>query len=408
MNSVTLDIRTLAFVLVLVSAILSLLMLFIWRTNKTYPGFGFWTLANLAGAAGFLLIGLRGIAPDALTIIVGNTLTVGCMALMLKGIRTFFGRSSSAFFCITALTLQAALMVYFTYVSPDVTARIYIASALAVILSARCAYEFLNLDKEERLFTTSFGATIFGLFAMFMVARISLTYSFSHINDLYSPDWIQSLTFTMFILFVMIWTVDFIMLNSERLQRELQIAQVELEKIATTDFLTGINNSRSFTEISENEVRRAMRFRHSLCVIMLDIDHFKQINDTYGHATGDMVLKKVVEIGRVSLRGIDTFGRLGGEEFGILLPHTDIAGAITVAEHLRGVIEKAEIKTHANSIKITASFGVTEFRRGDAGVKSVLERVDALLYEAKHAGRNCYRSDSKIPTNLRLVSQAQI
>lgn len=401
--SVTLDIRTLTFVLMLVSAILSLLMLYIWRTNKTYPGFGLWTLANCVGAVGFFLMGTRGVAPDFISIVIANTLTMGCLALTLAGIRTFAGKSTSKILCIAALLAQAGALAYYTYAVPDVPTRIYIASILAVGFSAWIGYEFLKLQQTDRLFATSFGAKVFGLFALFMASRVVLTFYFSHLDNLYSPDWIQSLTFMMLIIFVMIWTVNFIMLNSERLQRELRVAQVELEKIATTDFLTGISNNRSFTDVSENEVRRAMRFRHSLSAIIMDIDDFKAINDTYGHSTGDVVLRKIVEVSKTGLRTIDTMGRLGGEEFGILLPHTDIAGAKTVAAYLRSAIEEAEVRIPNGVLKVTASFGVAELRPGDVRLRTLLDRADGYLYEAKRSGKNCVRSDKPM-SNLRLVS----
>jgi diguanylate cyclase (GGDEF)-like protein len=396
MPSFTLDVRTLAFVLMLISATLSFLMLYIWRTNKTYPGFGLWTLANTAGAVGFVLIGLQGVAPDFITVVLANTFTVGCLALTLKGIRKFFGLKSSSVFSIATLAVHAAILAYFTYVIPDEAIRTYTTSTLAVILGVRCTYEFLKIEKAEQLFTISFGAKAFGLFCVFMLARVVLSYIFAGGNVISTPDWLNSLTFTMFIIFVMIWTVNFIMLNSERLQRDLTDAQAEYEKLATTDFLTGICNNRSFNQISQNEVNRAARTHTALSVIMMDIDEFKTINDTYGHATGDVVLKAIAELGRNNLRGIDTIGRLGGEEFGILLPHTDLAGANTIAGHLRAAVEDAEIASQFGIIKITASFGVAQMRATDGGIEDVLVRADAKLYEAKRAGRNCVKSERDV------------
>jgi diguanylate cyclase (GGDEF)-like protein len=403
MSSVILDMRTLTFVLMLVSAVLSLVMVFVWRTNKTYDGFGWWTIANLAGAFGFLLLGLRGDTPIFWTIVVANSFSVGCMALSLEGIRRFLGRPGIPIFSAAILALHAATLAYYTYVDPDVLARIYASSVLSVFLGARCIYEFITIPKNERLPSITFTTTVFVIFTVFMIARIVLTHFFSNIEHFYSPDWVQSLTFIMLVTFVMTWTFNFLTLNSERSQHELKLAKVELEKLATTDFLTGLSNIRGFAETSENEIRRARRFSNPLSVIMLDIDCFKDINDTYGHATGDRVLVKIAEIGIEGLRTIDTIGRLGGEEFGILLPHTDIAGAETVAEFLRAAIEKAEVEASSGIVKFTASLGIAEMRASDSDIRSILERADDLLYEAKRRGRNQVVGEPDV-ANLRLVS----
>jgi diguanylate cyclase (GGDEF)-like protein len=403
MSSVILDIRTLTFVLMLVSAVLSLVMVFVWRTNKTYDGFGWWTIANLAGAFGFLLLGLRGDTPIFWTIVVANSFSVGCMAMSLEGIRRFLGRSGVPIFSVTVLILHAAALAYYTYAEPDVLARIYASSVLSVVLGARCIYEFITIPKNERLPSVTFTTTVFVIFTIFMLARIVLTHFFSHIEHFYSPDWVQSLTFLMLVTFVMTWTFNFLTLNSERSQHELKLAKVALEKLATTDFLTGLCNNRGFAEVSENEIRRARRFRNPLSVIMLDIDCFKEINDTYGHATGDLVLVKIAEIGIEGLRTIDTIGRLGGEEFGVLLPHTDIAGAETVAEFLRAKIEEAGIETSSGIIKFTASLGIAQMMQTDADIKSILERADHQLYAAKRNGRNQVAVEA-YTDGLRLVS----
>jgi diguanylate cyclase (GGDEF)-like protein len=274
---------------------------------------------------------------------------------------------------------------------------------LSIVLGARCIFEFITIPKSERLPSVTFTTTVFVIFTVFMLARIVLTHFFSHIDHFYSPDWVQSLTFIMLVTFVITWTFNFLTLNSERAQHELKLAKVALEKLATTDFLTGLCNNRGFAEVSENEIRRAKRFRNPLSVIMLDIDCFKEINDTHGHATGDRVLVKIAEIGIEGLRTIDTIGRLGGEEFGVLLPHTDIAGAETVGEFLRAKIENAEIETSSGTIKFTASFGIAQMAHSDTDIKSILERADHQLYTAKRNGRN--QVSVEVHTEgLRLVS----
>ncbi len=158
----------------------------------------------------------------------------------------------------------------------------------------------------------------------------------------------------------------------------------ELEKLATTDILTQAYNRVKFEEIIGSEVERAKRYDHSLSVIMFDIDHFKDVNDTYGHVAGDYVLKKVADITRENMRKTDYLIRWGGEEFMIISPETDLEKAGALAERIREVIESFSFDKAG---KITVSFGVTQFNHDDTE-DTFLKRADDTLYKAKTNGRN--------------------
>jgi len=163
----------------------------------------------------------------------------------------------------------------------------------------------------------------------------------------------------------------------------------ELKVLATTDELTQIYNRRAFMEVSNNELDRAQRYNSCFSFIILDIDHFKNINDSYGHIAGDLVLKHISNTIKKLLRNSDCFGRLGGEEFGVLLPNSDISVAKMIAERIRITIEQQIIKTDDNTdIQITASQGVSQFSKQDKDMGSIIARADVLLYLAKNQGRN--------------------
>lgn len=162
----------------------------------------------------------------------------------------------------------------------------------------------------------------------------------------------------------------------------------ELRRLATTDPLTGCNNRRHFLEISATELERARRYFHPLSVMMIDIDFFKKVNDTYGHAAGDDVIRAMVRICQSMLRKEDALGRLGGEEFALLLPETGLDGAQTLAERLRNAIETTAVESGEATVKFTASIGVAELRPSDHSIEAVLSRADDGLYEAKRSGRN--------------------
>jgi diguanylate cyclase (GGDEF)-like protein/PAS domain S-box-containing protein len=165
-------------------------------------------------------------------------------------------------------------------------------------------------------------------------------------------------------------------------------AEAEVARLATTDPLTGVANRRRFLEQLGMELDRARRFRDPATLLMLDVDHFKDVNDTHGHAAGDAVLQHLAEVSRRCLRRIDLFGRLGGEEFAILLPGTDRAGAQLLAERFRRQLEDTPALTAKGAIPVTVSIGIAEFGPVDRDPDAVLARADAALYRAKQAGRN--------------------
>ncbi len=169
---------------------------------------------------------------------------------------------------------------------------------------------------------------------------------------------------------------------------ELKKAVAELEKLATTDSLTGIANRRSLLEIGENEFNRARRYNRKLSVLMLDVDRFKQINDTYGHAVGDEALQAITRALASALRKGDSFGRFGGEEFLAFLPETNLDYAVAVADRIRITIAELCIFARKKSVSMTVSIGVTEYCESDLNIDDTIRRADDALYDAKHRGRN--------------------
>ncbi|HYD65018.1 diguanylate cyclase [Azospirillum sp.] len=175
-------------------------------------------------------------------------------------------------------------------------------------------------------------------------------------------------------------------LNVEIARR--QQLEEDLRRLATIDVLTNVPNRRHFMETAEAESRRFHRYGHPLSLILFDIDHFKQVNDTHGHAAGDQVLSRLSDTCVMALRDQDVLGRLGGEEFAVLLPETDSAAGVAVAERLRETVERASPEWSMGELAVTISVGVTTWEPDDATVETVLQRADGALYEAKRSGRN--------------------
>ena len=162
----------------------------------------------------------------------------------------------------------------------------------------------------------------------------------------------------------------------------------KLELIAHTDPLTGSNNRGYFMERLGVELDRAKRYGSVFSFAMLDLDHFKSVNDTRGHAAGDAALRSLCRVLNSSgLRSSDFFGRIGGEEFAIVLPETNMQGAVEISERVRGNLENTVVLHEGSEFFITASIGISQYREGDTG-ESLLHRADQAMYAAKESGRN--------------------
>jgi len=167
-----------------------------------------------------------------------------------------------------------------------------------------------------------------------------------------------------------------------------ELANRELERLATIDPLTGASNRRHFHARAALEIERTARFGQTLTALIIDIDHFKSINDLHGHTCGDAGLRRLVETAREELRSNDILARMGGDEFVALLPNTDVVGALKVAERQRNRIANLAIEGEGRRFGITISIGIAAFGPGEETIDNTLTRADQALYRAKTEGRN--------------------
>jgi diguanylate cyclase (GGDEF)-like protein len=186
---------------------------------------------------------------------------------------------------------------------------------------------------------------------------------------------------------------------------KLVVDELELRQIATRDSLTGLHTRRSLETKAKREISRSRRYQRQLSCAILDIDHFKSINDRFGHPAGDAVLRAVAETCISAMRDADLVARLGGEEFVIMMPETSGEDALVVADRLRRLIEGSPVNYGGRLITTTSSFGVTELQATDPGIAAVLKRADEALYEAKGAGRN--RSLLLVNDKLKGIAEVQ-
>lgn len=181
---------------------------------------------------------------------------------------------------------------------------------------------------------------------------------------------------------------------NRQLQKELEskkILEKQLKHQASTDVLTNLMNRRAFMNAFSKEMERIKRNPSDLACLILDIDHFKKVNDTYGHHIGDEVIRTITEHMVKYTRSVDIIGRIGGEEFAILMPNTDLDSAYLIADRLRENIAKDEMTFEHKTIQVTVSIGLTQMKEEEEDMQTILQRSDAALYEAKETGRNRVR-----------------
>lgn len=185
--------------------------------------------------------------------------------------------------------------------------------------------------------------------------------------------------------------VDFMSILAKRAATAIGLARLfeQLNELARTDDLTGVANRREFMRVASAELERDRRSARGLAVMVFDADDFKRVNDRYGHGVGDEVLVEIVRRAVASVRAIDLVARIGGEEFGVVVPEADAATAGSIAERVRAAIEADPVVTRAGAVSVTVTVGVAGRSPADTELSDLLRRADQALYDGKRAGRNC-------------------
>jgi len=383
-----LDNRTQIVVQVAVSIGLFLVMLVAWRTQKTYPGFGRCTASLLPNALGWLLISLRGLIPIWASVFVGNILVFISPLLLYEGIRQFCGKKPLDRFNYALLGLLSGGIIYFLWMQPNVNARIMIISACTLVVVVRCTLELFISAPEELRPSYWFTGSLFGLFGLVLILRLLTAGSLPRLTTPFQADGWQSVLYMANIVLPVAWFFGLFMMTNARLALELRKAEADMREQAMTDYLTGAYNRRSFDDLGCREIARARRNSGSLALLILDIDHFKIFNDTYGHLVGDEMLCALANACRLQLRQVDLLARWGGEEFALLLPETDRKGSLNVAKKLRQAVAQLSVPG-AEQAHVTISVGGAMWTPEDQDLDSLLRRADLALYQAKRRGRNC-------------------
>lgn len=373
---------TMVLMVVVLYAALSLVLVYTYVCRRTYPGFGAMTLAQVLWTAGIFLNFYRFLG-EAPSLLIGSALTLAQGVLLFLGLARygrmpdFKGRSAVnvAMYGVTLLLLGYYLLIDF-----NTCRRAFVYSLYGALMYGRIALEPYLVKRWRTYATQSVFSGIYGLVAVLFACRAVLSWQAVDC-PVTSPDFLVKLLLLVAMLCSPLLIFSILAMTSSRVEDELRQARDALRHLAETDALTGLPNRRHFLRLAGEALVRARDDGRRVSLIMLDLDHFKAINDTHGHQVGDMVLCAVARCLERCLPDGDCVGRLGGEEFGVLLPGCDPAGACARAEGLRRAIADLAPGGHA----ITASLGVAA---GDRDVDALLALADECLYAAKRAGRN--------------------
>jgi diguanylate cyclase (GGDEF)-like protein len=385
-----LDVNTLFTVTIYVEAILGLLLLFAWAQNTAIQGVCWWGFAHLVRASSVVLFGMYGTAPDIVTIDLANALLFTAFAVTWTGARVFDGRPVEPVYLVTGAVLW--LLICRLPVLADATAvRALIASGIITAYTWLTAYEFWRGRSEQLV---SRWPAIFMLFAhgslyLLRTPLIALLPSAAD-NSMYGSVWLTVLSFEALLFTI---SVAFILLAMAKERTELRHRNA-----AMLDPLTGIANRRSFLQDAGLLAKRHRANPRPTAVLLIDLDHFKSINDRFGHPAGDEILKLFAAVVVNTLRITDLSGRIGGEEFAALLP-CSLEEAVIAAERVREAFESSGIVDETGPVDTTVSIGVAG---GPAGteLEVLLAAADTALYQAKRGGRNRVEAAEELPLSL--------
>ena len=384
------DLRTLFILTVLINIIIAFIMAIYWRTQKTYAGFGYWTLANVAMTVTFSLFALKGIAPEFVTVVIANTSAVSGAFFRYAGVRFFWGAESLPHvrFHQAVVVVCALLLTYYTCIDDNIVLRLFAVSLIVSGYFLATARNMIKGATQGYPYEAWTLALLNLVYATLMMGRAFEWLIFPEARHLLIASSMSTLYFSSILLLEVTTALLFLMLNSQRLAKNLLQMQGDLEKLAASDMLTGLYNRRKLEEVCTAALTHARVHNRPSALLLIDLDHLKQMNDTFGHPAGDALLNTVVKTIRSQLRDQDILGRLGGDEFVVVLPATPEDAAKTFADQIRQSVQCQPFRWEDQEMAMSISVGVAALSDADCNWQDWLKRADTNLYQAKKGGRN--------------------
>jgi len=367
-------------VLLLTGSMGGLMSLVLYSLKRNYPasieGLGDWSAALLLLFAGGLLVAGRGKLPNVVSISVSSFLLWSGLYLAYVGTQRFFGAKPRIAPWMALITGLALVQLWFSLVEPSYHMRLVLSTVVTACLAGVHAWLIFRQGSITFARGLAVGVLLFLFGAQVMRLVTSFSAPFPLNAEFFDTSALQLTYITSFAFSVLLFSISAVLMATDRLR-------IELEHLANHDSLTNALTRRHMDDACRSELERCRRHGRSMALLIMDLDHFKEVNDTYGHQAGDQALINFVAGVNALLRGPDQLGRFGGEEFVALLPDTSLDEAISVAERIRDACTLA-----GQAPACTVSIGVTTNRKDNDSVDTLLARADAALYRAKAAGRN--------------------
>lgn len=379
-----LDPFTLLFVLAATLIFATCVLTIAWYVNKDVPGVGEWALGFFLAGIAWFFFASRASMPLMVSVLAGNAFLLAAFYLNLRGTQKFMGHRVVPFvlFIGFAFVVLTALS-FWTVIEPNFPMRAGIVSIYLIFFNAFTLHALWPRNRDE---TYVFAKLIGALMALSLVKNFvllaTIVVGMVEVGILDSGPNLQFM-YASAIATIMLMAMGYIALITEYLHKGLR-------EQAERDYLTGAYNRRAFYALAEHVLKRHQRDGDTATLIMMDLDHFKAVNDTHGHVMGDEVLKRTVKIAQGVLRGQDILVRLGGEEFAALLPATSGPEGVLAANRIREAVETQKFNQKNNTFSVTASLGLTSAIAAQdvVDIDEMIAKADMALYDAKEGGRN--------------------
>ena len=377
----------------LLALLVDVLLLAVYRSLPAdyRPSLRWWLASAVLGPIGFLILVLGDAASAPLEVFVAHVITAAALACSAVALRMFHGAPQRRASLAAAVVLVALDSYLFSFLQPSVHWRTVTLAVLYAFLLGSNARAIFRRDGPNGAIPGATGA-VFAIGSALMAARGVLELlSLQPAQAVVFPTApIAVLPFGLLGVLPLLSTVGFLLMCTER-------SQAELEKAAHLDYLTGICNRRAIEDLAHRAIAAARRHGMPMAIMIVDIDHFKRINDLHGHQCGDIALVEGVRRLRESLRAEDLVGRLGGEEFVGVMPNTDGVAALAAAERVRAAFAEAPMWIGEHELAVTVTAGVAVLAAEDQLFSHLLRRADRAMYAGKNAGRNQVMLDGGSP-----------
>lgn len=389
---IVLEMKTIFFINAVNNLVLLLVISFIYKeNNKKFKGLKFWLYDYILQFIALVLSFSRVFLSPYVSVVLSNIMIISGILLLMYGMSIFIGSKPKPEGMYITIAVYSVLQYYFTIANPNVKARIILFSAVSSILLFKTFY-ILRFKPPMKLKPLTRNLSfVFLTFSMLYFSRLIHSLFIADTDTFFEITHYDTLFIVFSIMINTVVTFSLSLTINRRLIFELSTTSkdrerllIKMSRLAVTDGLTGIFNRMKIEEVLNMEVLRAQRYSHDISVALLDIDFFKQVNDTYGHDAGDIVLKALAEILKLRIRETDTLGRWGGEEFLIVFPETSLEDCILIAEKLRTSVSNHEFEKIGH---ITISLGVSSLSKGQS-YRTLIKQADDALYNAKNKGRN--------------------